>query len=192
MASRLTCPYARHLPQTVFWCGIALAGACAFVGCRSKSSRTRKSRAKQAVLDAMMPPNVYAANGEAIVVRLSKGFACVVPHMNQSGSGRYVVYYSPSGDFARDMELLEEGKGGGGGRRFDKWIGIKGHRIRFRWSMSASTRATLNDSDSTAAIALYEGDGPKRINVSQLSFQGNVEMDPKAMEQLLREEGVIP
>ena len=146
------------------------------------------SPARRKLLAALNPPRVHVENGSAAVLRLSDGYALVVPHKEGDADGTYKVYFSPSGNFRRDGKLVDQGEGRLTGRE----INVGGSHIRFGGLGFGFTEVQLGFSDSKTGIALFEGETPTADEVRQLQYSRGSGLDEEAVEQVFEEDtGIV-
>ena len=159
------------------------------VGCGEDDGADSQSvsPAKKHLLDALTPPQPVVQNGGSAILKLKKGFAMVITHMNDINTGHYRVLYSTTGDFSNDSKQLEDWSG----RMVDKMIQLPGCSITVSGATAESARIRLSVADEHTAVAVVGTNNPSDVDLSDLKFEANTPVDQDTWEQFLREEGVI-
>ena len=154
----------------------------------SKISEETPITGKADLLKVLNEPSVLVRNGQAAIIRFPAGYAFVIPRKTSLYRGGFKVICSESGDFRKDGVVVAEGFGEIGNNLI---INVRGHEVSFDCGSNVSTYVSLDAFDEKTSIALYNGTDASKVDLSQLRFTGNQELDDEMMLRFLREEGIL-
>ena len=142
------------------------------------------SDAKKKLIESFDSASVEVENGQATVIRIPEGYMFVVPTKYDLDMGVYKIFFSKSGNFRNDGEIVAEG----GGVLIDLYVVVKSHRVMLGGGSKTSVYVELSPFDETASIAKYSDKDPNSLDLAKLEFSHNPGFNREAFKEFLGEE----
>ena len=159
-----------------FWVILGLVAYSCLPGCE-------RQKAQERVLSAFNPPAVSVTNGQAAVLRLTNGYAVVIPKYIRHNEISYRVYFNGfDGRFADSATPPQEGSVGAG-----RQIEIEGIRVYLGYGGENVTGILLDFGDASTGIAWFPTNDLEAIDASRITFRRGTPLNP---DDLLKASGM--
>lgn len=154
-----------------------LAGVCAvaLLGCGRKKAADR-------VLEAVNPKVVEVSNGQAAILRLSGGYAAIVPTYVQHNEIKYRVFSSSNGVFQASTEPVQEGV-----VTTTTPVEVGGVRVFVGYGGENTTSVMLDFGDNQTGIALFPTNDLRLLNASRIEFKQGKSLNPEDLMKAIGE-----
>jgi hypothetical protein len=168
-------PQMHRQPQTFQAVVFALIFSLSMLGCDRKNARER-------VLDAVNATEVEVANGQAAILRLSTGYAALVPNYVRHNEITYRVFFSSNGVFNANNEPVHKGVVTSAAP-----IDVQDIRVFVGYGGENITSVMLDPGDNLTAIAVIATNDFPLLNVSQIEFRQGKPLNPQDLMKAIGE-----
>ena len=161
---------------------IAILCSLALIGC-GRQKAIERVLATERVLEAVNPKEVAVTNGQTAILRLSNGYAAIVPTYVRHNEIKYRVFTSSNGVFQADSEPVQEGVVAA-----TTPVDVGGVRVFIGDGGENTTSVMLDFGDNTTGIALFATNDLRLLNVSRIKFKQGELLNPQDLMKAIREE----
>jgi hypothetical protein len=133
-----------------------------------------RQKARDRVLDAVNPVEVEVANGQAAILRLSDGYAAIVPTYVQHNEIKYRVFTSSNGVFQANGEPVQEGV-----VTTTTPVDVRGVRVFIGYGGKNTTSVMLDFGDTTTGLAVFATNDLRLLQVSRIKFKQGKALNPE-------------
>jgi hypothetical protein len=141
-----------------------------------------RQKATERVLEAVNPKEVAVTNGQAAILRLSDGYAAIVPTYVQHNEIKYRAFTSSNGVFQANGEPIQEGV-----VATTTPVDVGGVRVFVGYGGENTTSVMLDFGDNTTGIAVFATNDLRLLNVSRIEFKKGKPLNPQDLMKAIGE-----
>lgn len=154
---------------------VVAALALALFGCE-------RQKATERVLEAVNPKEVAVTNGQAAILRLSDGYAAIVPTCVRHNEIKYRAFTSSNGIFQTNGEPVQEGI-----VATTTPVDVGGVRVFVGYGGENITSVMLDFGDNTTGIAVFATNDLRLLDVSRIEFKQGKPLNPQDLMKSIGE-----
>lgn len=141
-----------------------------------------RQKATERVLEAVNPKEVEVTNGQAAILRLSEGYAAILPTYVRHNEIKYRLFTSSNGVFQANGEPAQEGV-----VATTTPVDVGGVRVFVGYGGENITSVMLDVGDNTTGIALFATNNLSLLNVSRVEFKRGKQLNPADLMKAIGE-----